>query len=176
MELTKSWTDLKVLITSKRLLYQYDEPKDRDYYIIFAIDGPVIYKTKLEKGSTDAIDFETNNKTTANKSTNGTIEKRIYQTVSSYGSTTLDYVVPNGVTLRVLELGGSAARNNDIKVEIMWDALGSLEKIFSTHGDQPMQHSMSSYLGNGVKIMRIKLSNDSSQTETIGGYWIGEEY
>jgi len=68
MEIKKSWSDIKSLMTMKSLALQYDEPDRRDYYVVYLIDGPVLYQTVLDKGSDDAIDFENNYQSSANNS------------------------------------------------------------------------------------------------------------
>lgn len=103
------------------------------------------------------------------------IEKRLYKTVSSYSSETIDYTVGSSKTLAILEMGGDAVFDRDIKVEIIWDATGTPEKIFATHGST-LQKSLLELSGDGTKKIRIKLTNDSSSSETIGGFWIGQEY
>ena len=60
MEITKSWVDFKAIVSNKNLHLQYDEPSQKDYYNIFSMDGFILYKCILEKGSSDASDFETN--------------------------------------------------------------------------------------------------------------------
>ena len=60
MEIKKTWTDLKAIISGKNLKMQYDEPEDRDFYLIFATDESVVYFCNIEKGTSDATDFETN--------------------------------------------------------------------------------------------------------------------
>lgn len=100
-------------------------------------------------------------------------ETRHYKTVSGYSSDSNDYVIENGKKLLLEIFGGCAVLSNDIKVEIIWDATGTPEILFVTHGVVPEQHTIRELEGNGTKKLRIKLINDSSQTETFGGHWIG---
>jgi hypothetical protein len=105
------------------------------------------------------------------------IEKRLYKQVSSYSNETLDYTVPNNITLVFEAFGGDSSRDNDIKVEIWWDKTGAQEEIlFSTHGDVAAQRTIKEVSGNGTRKVQIRLTNDTATAETIGAYWIGEEY
>lgn len=64
-EIDLSYSDFKTYITNKALLIQYTQ--DSNSYSLFAIEAGVIsWQTNLLKGSSDATDFETNYKSTAN--------------------------------------------------------------------------------------------------------------
>jgi len=68
MEISKTWTELKALQSSKTLHLQYEEMDDTPpRYFIFAEDGQIIYTCKLLKGTEDATDFETNYKANSNQ-------------------------------------------------------------------------------------------------------------
>ena len=68
MEISKTWTELKALQSSKTLHLQYEEMDDTPpRYFIFAEDGQIIYVCKLLKGTEDATDFETNYKANCNE-------------------------------------------------------------------------------------------------------------
>lgn len=101
------------------------------------------------------------------------IEGRLFTQVGSYSNETYDYTVPNGAILRLDEIGGSAGMSNELKIEVIWDALGAPEIISATHGCINNQHTLKEFTGDGSKILRIKLTNDTSSSETIGAYWIG---
>jgi len=68
MELTKTWTELKDLISSKKLRLQYEEMNDTPArYFLFAIESNITYNCKILKNTSDATDFETNYKSNCNK-------------------------------------------------------------------------------------------------------------
>lgn len=99
-----------------------------------------------------------------------------YTTVS--GSTTdgtVTYTPANNETIYVTCMSGDAAVSNDVKVEILWDG----NPIFSTHNSNTQTAPSGTYLtkleGNGSKILKINLVNNSSQSETIGGRVIGSK-
>jgi len=65
------WQDFKNTVDSKQLLIQYEESEL--YYYLFAVDDPVIYTYRLEKGTNDAVDFEQNYKPYANRRISGEV-------------------------------------------------------------------------------------------------------
>jgi len=105
----------------------------------------------------------------------GSIEKRLYKTVAADDTEQLDYTVTNGKTLSISEFAGNAATSTDVKVEIIWDPAGTPDILLSTHNDAQPQKTTKTFSGNGSKVMRVLLTNDSSTAETIGAYWIGDE-
>lgn len=104
----------------------------------------------------------------------GNIERRLYTSVSGSDTEQLDYVPANGAELQLREMGGDSSRSIDIKCEIIWDVGGTPEKLFCTHGDVPFQRTLRKLTGDGSKILRVLLTNDSEQTETLGAFWIGD--
>ena len=104
----------------------------------------------------------------------GAFEKRKAGSVAAYSNVTLDYVPASGKVLSIHEMGGSGANSPDIKVEIIWDADGTPETLFVTHGSTS-ESSLVQKTGDATKIMRVKLTNDSAQSETVEAYWIGSE-
>jgi len=66
MKINTTWTGLKVLLTLKGIPCQFYELPDKDIYYVFAVDNNVTYECQIDKDSTEATEFETNYKTTAN--------------------------------------------------------------------------------------------------------------
>lgn len=95
-------------------------------------------------------------------------EKRFYQAIAATGSANLEYVPESGEKIHLCEIGGNAARDIDVKVEIFWNDI----LLLSTHGDTT-QRSCLELIGDGSKILKILLTNNSDQSETIGGYILG---
>ena len=95
------------------------------------------------------------------------IETRKYAAVSASTTTKDEYTVPNGVTLKIYELGGNGCQSNEVKVEIKFDS----DVLFVTHGDSIQNPEDLEITGDGSKKLSINLVNDSSVTETIGGYY-----
>lgn len=98
-----------------------------------------------------------------------------YKTVSANSEDTNDYTVPNGNNLELTRVGGSAVHIPDVHVKVVWDPGGDQEKIINcTHGDQYVDCVSCSLPGNGSRVIRISLKNDSDVSETIGAFWIGD--
>ena len=99
------------------------------------------------------------------------MERRKYQTVDPNSSATDEYQPNNGERISFIEFGGNAIGHIDVKVEILWDS----EIMFCTHNDS-MQHPEKQIEGDGTKKVIIKLTNETEQSETIGGYWKANIY
>lgn len=59
------WTDYKTLVSSKKLLMQYEDTPNR-YHVFSQEAGVFMWRISLPKGSAEATDFENNYKATAN--------------------------------------------------------------------------------------------------------------
>lgn len=103
------------------------------------------------------------------------IEKRFYQDVSSLSEESDDFILPNGDRLAFTQFGGDASVDVNVRVEIIWDADGTPEILFATHNSN-VQSSIRELVGDGVKVLRIKLTNDSLSSHIIGAYYLGEYY
>ena len=103
-----------------------------------------------------------------------TYEHRYYAAVTGNTTSTSDYTPANGEELSLEILGGDASQSTDVKIEITWDPAGTPELLFSTHGSNQC-HTTKVFTGNGTKVLRISLVNDSDVTETIGGFVIMEK-
>ena len=73
------------------------------------------------------------------------------------------YTAPaNGQKFLVYKMWGSSCYCTDVKVEVFWGT----DRLFVTHGDltDEWQHNLT---GDGSTQMKIRLTNDSSASETI---------
>ena len=103
-----------------------------------------------------------------------TVERRFYKLVSSNSSEVDDYILANGDTLEISDVGGNAGLSEDSVIQIIWNPGGADEEIIlATHGDASQEIFSKSFAGDGTKKLRIKLTNDKSVSDYIGGYWIG---
>lgn len=99
--ISKFWTDLKAVLSSKSLLLQYDETSE--IYELFAIDGPIVYLATIYKGvvpdgvlpvysqsqnDSDKIDFGDNFKAFANRPVGLNFTSTVDGYVTTSGSTT----------------------------------------------------------------------------------------
>lgn len=90
--------------------------------------------------------------------------------VASYDSAQRDTVVPNGETWVLVSFTGSAAQVPGTVVKLIWDPAGANELVAATHGDASLLLSKP-ITGDGSKVIRIKMENDTGNAETIGGQW-----
>lgn len=58
MDINKDWDSLKELIDNKSLNLQYNEPYQKDYYEVFAVEGPIVYHAIIDKSSIEASELE----------------------------------------------------------------------------------------------------------------------
>ena len=101
-------------------------------------------------------------------------EHRYYATVSANSTSYNDFDIASGESFMVYSIGGDAVHLQDVKVEIIRDPLGTPEILLCVHGDT-VQTVPNTKISGSDKI-RIKLTNDSDQSETIGGFINGEYY
>ena len=101
------------------------------------------------------------------------INRRYYKSVSASSSDTDEYVIPNGKTLSLIDVGGNAGSSPDTSVVIKyWDGTNHTI-IFSTHGDDSQIMTNMDYVGNGTKSIKIVLINDQSFADYLGAWWNG---
>jgi hypothetical protein len=101
------------------------------------------------------------------------IEKRIYKAVAAYSEQTLDYVPANGELLYPETLGGDAPLDSNARVVISWDPAGAEKILFCTYASSECE-SQQELSGDGTKIFRIRLINNTSDTKEMGGYMLGQ--
>lgn len=94
----------------------------------------------------------------------------LFTLVASYDSEVSDTVVPNGETWTVVGFTGSAAYVPGTIIKLIWDPAGSPVTIAATHGnlDIVLDYEV---VGDGSKVLRLQLENDTGNTETLGGQW-----
>lgn len=101
-------------------------------------------------------------------------EYRKYQSVVAFTVVNHDYVPANGEQIFLSEVGGSAGTDNYGLVIINWDAnAASPEGVFSTYGEST-QGTVKSFVGDGIKILRIRLDNQTGTSKQMGGYVLGQ--
>jgi hypothetical protein len=105
----------------------------------------------------------------------GNVERRFYRIVAPHSSLTDDYVIPNGNTLKINEMGGSLDGSSDTRIEIIWDPLGTPEYLYAAYQHSPSQRSIRELVGDGTKILRLHLVNDSNIYILVGVYLLGDE-
>jgi len=104
----------------------------------------------------------------------GSFETRKYVAVPANDTAKLDFILGDGKTLSLFDFGGDVDPNATMHMTITWDPVGTPEILFITYGSNT-QATLKELIGDGVKILRIKLFNNTSATAILGGYWIGKE-
>jgi hypothetical protein len=99
-------------------------------------------------------------------------EHRFYVPVPAGNSVQSDYVVPNGRTFSLEEIGASPSTNCEVR--IIWDVDGTPDLLLATIRDS-VQKTFKELVGDGVKKLRILLINNDLLTRSLGGYTLGGE-
>lgn len=100
-------------------------------------------------------------------------EHRFYKSVAPYTTDSLDYTPANNEVVYPEVLGGDSPLSPDARVVIVWDPTGVNKIIFCTY----MSASTLSYealIGDGVKVLRINLINNTSDTKEMGGFTLAQ--
>jgi hypothetical protein len=97
-------------------------------------------------------------------------DTRLYKAVSSSSTETDEYTPGTNVKVYITEVGGNACYSPDVKVEVKFGT----DVLFVTHGDS-IQNINQTVTGDNSKKLAILLTNDTDQTETIGGYYKATE-
>lgn len=101
------------------------------------------------------------------------IDKRHYVSVAPLDKSDLDYTPASGKTLTVLIMGGNASSAETTKSEVIWDPGGAQQEVlFTTYGDAEVSVGRE-FVGDGVRKIRIRLTNDQLVARTLGCYWSG---
>jgi hypothetical protein len=106
------------------------------------------------------------------------VSDRLYQSVASSSSETSDFVVANGKVLTVYTVGGDAGASPDTVVEVTWDPGGGEEQcLFITHGSasHDLRNQGLKFNGDGSKKIRITITNDQTEADSLGAFWEGRE-
>lgn len=102
------------------------------------------------------------------------VEFRKYQSVPGLSTVQFDYLIPAGVAFRLTEIGGNGTGLYDTTVGIIWDPAGIPEILLYSHGDA-VQKSRKIFTGDGVKVLRVELTNANVIAREIGGYFTGTQ-
>lgn len=99
--------------------------------------------------------------------------RRFYKSVSANTSEVDEFTPPSG-TYYLSELGGNAGLSPDTVVTIIWDYGGSEEILYCIHGsgEQNVEIELDA---DGTKTLAIKLINDQSTDDFLGGFWTGSD-
>ena len=95
---------------------------------------------------------------------------KLYKDVAALDEETKDTVVPNGEIWEVVEFVGASCYLDDAVVCLIWDPAGDNEIVACTHGDTKNE-PFYKVTGDGVKVFRIALTNDTNQARVLGAKW-----
>ena len=101
------------------------------------------------------------------------VEHRFYKTVAAESSDISDYVIADGDSFVIKEMGGDA-NGPSSNACIIWDPDTANEVIYATSYSS-VQHSERKFTGDAVKKLRIHLINDDVSAATMGAYVIGHQ-
>lgn len=97
-----------------------------------------------------------------------------FKAVASYDEEHDDTVIPNGAKWIVCSFTGCGAQTPGTIVKLIWDPAGTPEVLAATHGDVSMILNKQ-ITGDGSKVLRLQLENDTGSIETIGGQWEAQD-
>lgn len=103
------------------------------------------------------------------------VQERFYTCVEANSYDDQDYTPASGSTLTIRELGGDAGQTSDTVVEVWWDKGGDNDLLFATHGDTIQQNLSVKVEGDGTKVLKIRLKNDTGTDICLGGFFYGIE-
>ncbi len=93
-----------------------------------------------------------------------------YMEVAATDEDFSDTIVPDGETWEIEEFAGNAAYLDDTVVCLIWDPAGGNDLLACTHGDDTIALDVA-VLGDGVKVIRLALTNDTSVARIMGASW-----
>jgi len=88
-----------------------------------------------------------------------------YKTVSANDNEKDEFTPANGEKWLIYEVWGHGAHNNEVKVDVCFGD----DCLFAVHGDAQPYNPEEEITGDGTKKLTLKLTNDSSSTESFGG-------
>ena len=81
-----------------------------------------------------------------------------------------DLIIPSGETWEVFAFTGAAAYLDDTAACLIWDPAGANKILACTHGDGTFE-PIELVAGDGAKVLRISLQNDTNTARVLGGDW-----
>ena len=97
-----------------------------------------------------------------------------YADVAALSMVAKDTTVPNGETWEINLFQGSAAYLDGTDVCLIWDPAGADVILACTHGDT-RSSLFKKVTGDGTKVLRIELTNDTDTPYIMGAAWEGQK-
>jgi hypothetical protein len=102
------------------------------------------------------------------------INERLYKSVANGVAETKDYIIPSGKTLRIIRMGANSSSTDKTNACIVWDPGGASQEIhLSTYSDVIVENVGIEITGDGVKVLRINLTNDCTSNYYLGAWYQG---
>jgi hypothetical protein len=101
-------------------------------------------------------------------------DDKLTMEVAALSEETSDTLIPNGEVWQIREFVGTAAYLDDTAACIIWDPAGTPEILDCTHGDKTADLD-EQLTGDGVKVLRISLQNDTNTARVLSGKWEGRK-
>lgn len=98
------------------------------------------------------------------------INQRLYKQVQPNTSESLDYVPASGERIFIVNIGVSSSAVPDTVACIAWDPDGVTEIILSSYSEALHKDVNQEFVGDGIKKLRIYLSNDLTEPAYMGGF------
>ena len=98
------------------------------------------------------------------------IKDNLAADVGALSEETADTLIPDGETWEVFTFRGAAAYLDDTAACLIWDPDGTPELLACTHGDGEFEPEFSC-VGDGTKVLRISLTNDTNTGRVLSGEW-----
>ena len=102
------------------------------------------------------------------------IHERFYRQVSASTTETSDYIPADGEKVFLVNAGVSSSSAPQTVVHICWDAGGTPQILISSYGEANHHGINETFIGDGIKILRISLINDLTEPSFLGAFWEGE--
>lgn len=99
---------------------------------------------------------------------------RIAGDVPALDSIDHDAVPANGKVWRITKFTGNGAYLDDTIVCLVWDADGTPDILACTHGDTNMDLNIQ-VTGDGTKVLRLTIQNDTNEPHVMGGTYKAKE-
>lgn len=101
------------------------------------------------------------------------LNRRFYKYVPPSSSEIYDYVPLEGENILIENVGISSSSSPETVGHICWDILGTPEIMISSYGEVDHKNIEHQIIGDGIKILRITLTNDLTQPAFLGGFYQG---
>jgi hypothetical protein len=97
---------------------------------------------------------------------------KYFTEVDALTEETHDTLIPDGETWQLISFVGTAAFLDDTAACLIWDPDGVNTLLECTHGEKTSAID-EQLVGDGVKVIRISLQNDTNTARVLGCKWEG---